>query len=248
MLPTGARSYPTWIGVPKRCLAVHSGQSPHVPYRQQIPHHEPISGLILLTRVGSACTFTVMRTSDEITTRLRAAQQGDREALDEVFELVYQELWQMARAQRRRWSGDNTLDTTALVHEAYLKLVDQSSAQWNDRTHFLAVAARAMRQVLVNYAEARRTQKRGGGATTVSLEDFNPVSHEVADDVIALHEALDRLGAVNNRQARVVEARFYAGLSIDETANVLGISPATVKRDWTLASAWLHREIKTTLM
>jgi len=189
-----------------------------------------------------------MHTSDEITTRLRAAQQGDREAMDEVFELVYRELWQMARAQRRRWSGDNTLDTTALVHEAYLKLVNQSNAQWNDKAHFMAVAARAMRHVLVNYAKARRTLKRGGGAPNVSLEDFNPVSEEVADDVIALHEALDRLGAVSDRQARVVEARFYAGLSISETADVLEISIATVKRDWALASAWLHREIKTTLM
>ncbi len=231
-------------------MAFRCGLSPSTSGsgQQLTANHEPLSSSILLTKVGSACTFSGMRTSDEITTRLRAAQQGDRDALDEVFELVYQELWQMARAQRRRWSGDNTLDTTALVHEAYLKLVDQSSAQWHDRAHFLAVAARAMRHVLVNYAEARRAQKRGGGAPTVSLEDFNPVSHAVADDVIALHEALDRLGAVSDRQARVVEARFYAGLSIEETADVLGISPATVKRDWKLASAWLHREIKTTLM
>lgn len=186
-----------------------------------------------------------MLSADEITARLRAAGQGDREALDEVFALVYDELHRRARAQRRRWSGDQTLDTTALVHEAYLKLVDQSRAEWNDRAHFLAVAARAMRHVLVNYAEQRRAAKRGGGAPHVPLDENNPVSEETADEVIALHEALERLADVSERQARVVEARFFAGLSIEETAAALDISPATVKRDWQLASAWLHREIRT---
>jgi RNA polymerase sigma factor (TIGR02999 family) len=188
-----------------------------------------------------------MAASHEITERLRLAQQGDRAALDEVFTLVYDELHRLAQAQRRRWSGDSTLDTTALVHEAYLKLVGQPDAGWNDRGHFLAVASRAMRHLLVNYAERRRAAKRGGGATPVSLDDFNPVSEEVADEVIALHEALERLAAVSDRQVRVVEARFYVGLSIDETAQALGISPATVKRDWQLAGAWLHREIRLTL-
>ncbi len=188
-----------------------------------------------------------MLSPDEITARLRAAAGGDREALNEVFALVYEELRRRARAQRRRWSGDDTLDTTALVHEAYLKLVDQSRAGWNDRAHFLAVAARAMRHVLVNYAEQRRAAKRGGGAPHVPLDESNPVSEEVAEEVIALHEALERLATISERQARVVEARFYAGLSIEETADALGISPATVKRDWQLASAWLHREIEITL-
>jgi len=188
-----------------------------------------------------------MAASHEITERLRLAQQGDRAALDEVFALVYDELHRLAQAQRRRWSGDSTLDTTALVHEAYLKLVGQPDAGWNDRGHFLAVASRAMRHLLVNYAERRRAAKRGGGATPVSLDDFNPVSEEVADEVIALHEALERLATVSDRQVRVVEARFYVGLSIDETAQALAISPATVKRDWQLAGAWLHREIRLTL-
>jgi RNA polymerase sigma factor (TIGR02999 family) len=189
-----------------------------------------------------------MRPPEEITARLRAAEQGNREALHEVFELVYAELRRLAHVQRRRWSGNTTLDTTALVHEAYLKLVDQRTARWNDRAHFLAVASRAMRHVLVNYAEQRRAAKRGGGVDPLSLDDFNPVSQEVADEVIALHEALDRLAEVSERQVRVVEARFYAGLSIDETADTLRVSPATVKRDWKLASAWLHREIQMTLM
>ncbi len=198
-----------------------------------------------------------MTSPADITQRLRRAQEGDRGAIDEVFGLVYDELHRLARSQRRRWSGDTTLGTTALVHEAYLKLMGQPDAAWNDRGHFLAVAARAMRHLLVNYAERRRAAKRGGGAGHITLEDgepnpgssaeFNPVSEEVADELIALHGALERLGAVNERQVQVVEARFYVGLSIDETAQALGISPATVKRDWQVASAWLHREIQSTL-
>jgi len=188
-----------------------------------------------------------MRSPEEITARLHAAGQGDRAALDEVFTLVYEELRERARMQRLRWSGDDTLDTTALVHETYLKLVDQSKARWNDRVHFFRVAARAMRHVLVNYAEQRRAAKRGGGAPTVSLEEFNPVSEADADEVVALHEALERLAQASERQARVVEARFFAGLSVEETAQALEISPRTVKRDWRLACAWLHRDIHTTL-
>lgn len=197
-----------------------------------------------------------MASPHEINQRLREAQEGDRQALDQVFALVYEELHHMAQSQRRRWSGDYTLDTTALVHEAYLKLVGQPEASWNDRGHFLAVAARAMRHLLVNYAERRRAAKRGGGASHVPLEgdpgagissEFNPVSEEAADELIALHEALERLGTVNQRQVQVVEARFYVGLSIEETARALGISPATVKRDWQMASAWLHREIRSEL-
>jgi RNA polymerase sigma factor (TIGR02999 family) len=189
-----------------------------------------------------------MHSPEEITERLRAAERGDREALDEVFAVVYDELHRRAQAQRRRWSGDDTLDTTALVHEAYLKLVDQSRAQWSDRAHFLAVASKAMRHILVNYAEQRRAAKRGGGAPVVPLDEANPVGEDVAEELLALNEALQRLAEVNERQAHVVEARFFAGLPIEETAVALGISPATVKRDWKLATAWLQREIKTTLM
>jgi RNA polymerase sigma factor (TIGR02999 family) len=201
--------------------------------------------------------FGSMDSPAEITQHLRRAQQGDRGALDEVFQLVYDELHRLAHSQRRRWSGDHTLDTTALVHEAYIKLVGQPDPAWNDRGHFLAVAARAMRHLLVNYAERRRAAKRGGGASHTSLDpgavnpdsstDFNPVSAEVADELIALHEALERLETVNERQVQVVETRFFAGLSIEEAAKALGISPATVKRDWQVASAWLHREIRSDL-
>ncbi len=153
----------------------------------------------------------------------------------------------MAAAQRRRWVGDNTLNTTALIHEAYLKLSGGKEPNWRDRGHFLAVAATAMRHVLVNYAERRRAAKRGGGVPTVDLEHVNPVAPEVADEVIALHESLEKLARVNERQAKTVELRFFAGLSVEETAQTLGVSTATGKRDWSLASAWLHREIERAL-
>lgn len=186
-----------------------------------------------------------MGRSDEITTLLDAARAGSTGALDEVFAVIYDELHELARCQRGRWRGDYTLNTTALVHEAYLKLVGRGRAGWSDRAHFLAVAATAMRQILVNYAQMRSAQKRGGGAPHVSLQDIGPIMDaETAEDVLALHEALGRLARLNERQAKVVEARFFAGMPVRETAEVLGVSPATVKRDWALASAWLHKEIK----
>lgn len=188
-----------------------------------------------------------MLSREEITTFLHRAAEGDRAALDVVFSTVYEELHHMARAQRRRWAGNHTLNTTSLIHEAYLKLVDQSGASWNDLSHFLAVAARAMRHILVNYAEMRKAAKRGGGQEPLPLEDANPLTPEAADEVLALHEALGRLEQVNDRQARVVECRFFGGFTIEDTAELLGTSPATVKRDWALASAWLHREIETSL-
>lgn len=201
-----------------------------------------------LTPPEGWCNFGPMVSQDRVLSLLEAVRKGDAGALDEVFSIVYDELHSLARAQRRRWEGDYTLDTTALVHEAYLKLVDQTGAHWNNRGHFMAVAATAMRHILVNYAERRRAAKRGGDMQQVSIDDSNPVGEEVAEEVLALHEALERLSEVNERQAKVVEARFFAGLAIEETAEALDISPATVKRDWSLASAWLHREINTTLM
>lgn len=183
----------------------------------------------------------------EITRFLQKAADGDREALDAVFSTVYEELHRLARSQRRRWEGNHTLNTTSLIHEAYLKLVDQEGASWNGLSHFLAVATRAMRHVLVNYAEAQKAAKRGGGVEPVPLEHANPISPEDAEEVLALHEALKRLEAVHERQARVVEVRFFGGFTIEDTAEVLGVSPATVKRDWALASAWLFREMKAPL-
>jgi RNA polymerase sigma factor (TIGR02999 family) len=178
--------------------------------------------------------------STEVTAVLRAIRNGDREAVDHLFHALYGELRRIAHGQRRQWQGDETLNTTALVHEAYLKLVGNEQAEWQDRAHFCAVAATAMRHILVNYAEQRLAVKRGGGAVHVPLEDGNPVPEDGAEDLLTLHGALERLSQANERQGRVVECRFFGGLGIRETAEVLGVSQATVERDWSLASAWLR--------
>ena len=187
---------------------------------------------------------TEPRDPGEVTVLLQQAAAGDRQALDSLFDSIYGELNRLARIQRSRWTGDETLNTTALVHEAYFKLVGADPSGWNDRAHFFAVASRAMRQVLVRYAERRIAAKRGGGAEVVSLDDANPVAPEMAEDILAMHEALDRLADLDERQSRVVEYRFFAGMSVPETAVLLGLSPATVKRDWAVASAWLRREME----
>jgi len=188
-----------------------------------------------------------MLSREEITQFLHRATAGDREALDAVFSTVYEELHLLAKSQRRRWVGNHTLDTTSLIHEAYLKLVDQEGASWNDLAHFMAVAARAMRHILVNYAEKQQAAKRGGGQEPLPLEEANPLTPEAAEEVLALDEALGRLEVVSERQARVVEARFFGGFSIEDTAELLGTSSATVKRDWALASSWLCREVQASL-
>ena len=175
----------------------------------------------------------------EITELLRQVREGDRVAKDVLFAAVYSELRRLAAGQRRRRSASDTLNTTALVHEAYLKLVGNELASWNDRGHFFAVAAIAMRHILVDYAERRRAAKRGGGRPEVSLDDANPVAPEAAREILDLHEALGRLESEHPRQARVVECRFFAGLGVEETAQALDVSPATVKRDWAMARIWL---------
>jgi RNA polymerase sigma factor (TIGR02999 family) len=186
----------------------------------------------------------------DVTRLLNAARTGNKEAVDELFAAVYDRLHVLAGAQRNRWDGDFTLNTTALVHEAYVKMVKQPEADWKDRAHFFSAAARAMRHVLVNYAERRQAAKRGGGQERVSLEvaqpasEFNPVPIEAAEEVLTLHNALTRLESVNERQSRVVELRFFSGMRAKETAEVLGVSVATIKRDWGHASAWLRREMQ----
>jgi RNA polymerase sigma factor (TIGR02999 family) len=179
----------------------------------------------------------------DITGLLQAAADGDRSALDDLFSTVYSELRRLAHSHRLRWSGNHTLNTTVMVHEAYLKLVNQQQVDWHSRAHFFGVAGKAMRHILVNYAERQQAAKRGGGAEVVPLDHVNPVAPEAAEEVLALHEALGRLGEFAERQSRVVECRFFGGLTVGETAETLGISPATVKRDWTLAIAWLRREL-----
>ena len=184
-----------------------------------------------------------MACSAHITGVLQAIRSGDSDAVDDLFRAVYDELRRIAHGQRRRWHGDETMDTTALVHEAYLKLVKQDEVDWHDRAHFYAVAATAMRHILTNYAERRLAAKRGGGSPHIPLDEANPISEEGAEDLLALNEALERLGEIDPRQSRVVECRFFAGLGIRETAEALGVSHATIERDWALASAWLRRAL-----
>ena len=191
---------------------------------------------------------------DEVTRLLEALHRGDHAALDRLFPLVYEELRAVAHGQRQRWQGDHTLDTTALVHEAYLKLVDQSRASWENRAHFLATAARAMRQILINYARDRRALKRGGDQPKLSLDELSEglggaavLSDGNAELLIALDAALTRLEQVNARQSRIVECRFFGGLTIEETAAALGISTASVSRGWALAQVRLFQEVQREL-
>jgi RNA polymerase sigma factor (TIGR02999 family) len=164
--------------------------------------------------------------------------------MDDLFTLVYSELRRIAGRQLRGERSGHTLCTTALVHEAWFELAKLDRIRWQSRSHFLALAAQAMRRVLIDYAVARRSEKRGGGRAHEPLDNdaFATVT-ERPDDFIALDEALQRLAAINERHARIVECRFYGGMSIEETADVLDISPATIKREWALARAWLNREL-----
>ena len=175
---------------------------------------------------------------------LQAWGGGDREALDRLLPLVYDELHRQAARYMRRERPNHTLQTSALVNEAYLQLVDQREANWQNRAHFFAIAAQAMRRILVNYAKARHRHKRGGARENLPLEEAAHVASEGGGvDLVALDEALTRLAGFDVQQARVVELRYFSGLSIEETASALGISPATVKRDWNMAKAWLLQEL-----
>ena len=177
-------------------------------------------------------------------------RQGDEGALNALLPLVYDEMRRLAGSYLRNEGAGHTLQPTALAHEAYLRLLDQRQVSWQNRAHFMGLAAQAMRRILVDHARRRDAQKRGGGAVRVTLEDADAAGEALSNalplDVPAeeLDEALDKLAALDERQARVVELRFFTGLSIEETGEALGVSPATVKRDWTLARAWLHRELK----
>jgi RNA polymerase sigma factor (TIGR02999 family) len=194
-------------------------------------------------------TLGVDETRTSVTRLLGQLQDGNEAVLDDVFALLYEELRVLADRQRRRWQGDDTLNTTALVHEAYLKLVGQARIGVESRAHFFALAAKAMRHILCNYARERRTQKRGGGLERLPLDEWKAppdqfgFSREQADALAALDDALRRLEQVDPRQSKVVECRFFGGLTIEETAKAIGISPRTVRRDWLVAQAWLHREM-----
>jgi len=179
---------------------------------------------------------------EDITQLLRDMSRGQRDAPDRLIPMVYDELREIAHRQLRNERSGHTLSTTALVHEAYLRLVNVNQVQWKDRAHFVAVAARVMRRILVDYARARSRDKRGGDAVRIPLTDVPDIA--VADgDLIAFDDTLDRLEAINERLCRVVECRCFGGMSVDETAAALGTSPATVKRDWAFSRAWLNREL-----
>jgi RNA polymerase sigma factor (TIGR02999 family) len=180
----------------------------------------------------------------EINRLLQNARQGDTAAVDRLFPVVYEELRRIAHRGLARERPSHTLSTTALVHEAYLKLVDQDRAGWNDRTHFLAIAATAMRRILVDYARRRKRLKRGGGRRPVTLDDAMLLADQRADELIALDDALSALAAVSERLSRVVECRFFAGLTTEETAAVLQVTSRTVERDWQKARAWLFARLR----
>jgi RNA polymerase sigma factor (TIGR02999 family) len=181
----------------------------------------------------------------EVTELLRSWRQGDAAALDRLIPLVHDELRRVARSHLQREHPGHTLQATALVHEVYLRLVDVDRMTLNNRTHFFAMAARLMRQILVDHARRKRADKRGGGVTMMSLDEVSPVSQTSIVDVLALDQALDALSSRDERQCRVVELRFFAGLSIDEAAEALGVSAATVEREWAMAKAWLYHRLST---
>lgn len=178
-----------------------------------------------------------------VTRLLHAFSEGREEALDEVIPLVYDTLRRVARRQLRGERRNHTLSSAALVNEAYLELARLGDVEWRDRRHFLAAAAQTMRHLLVDYAVRRKAQKRGGDLEQVPFEEAILQSDEHLEDIISLHGALDRLEELDERLVRVVECRYFAGLTIEETAEVLDISDATVSRDWTRARAWLNREL-----
>jgi len=181
--------------------------------------------------------------TSEVTRLLLAWRDGDRAALDQLMPLIYDELKRVARRRLGDERRDHTLDSAGLVNEAYLKLIKQRDLNWQNRAHFFAVAARLMRQILVDYARARGNAKRGGFVVKVPEEDAVKVPAKLSGEIVKLHDAITALAAFDERMSEIVELRFFGGLSIEDTAEVIGVSPGTVMRDWTVAKAWLQREL-----
>ncbi|HSM36727.1 MAG TPA: sigma-70 family RNA polymerase sigma factor [Longimicrobiales bacterium] len=184
-----------------------------------------------------------MPTPEDITGLLRALRKGDSGALDQLLPHVYDELHRIAHRELSRRGAGATLQTTGLIHEAYVKLADQRRVDVEDRAHFLALAATAMRHIMIDYARARRTKKRGSAWRRISLDETVPATEDRLDQVIELDEALERLARFDRRLCKVVECRFFGGMTVQETAAALGISPRTVDRSWQKAKAWLSREM-----
>jgi RNA polymerase sigma-70 factor (ECF subfamily) len=181
--------------------------------------------------------------SPDVTILLQAWSEGDQSALEKLTPLIYDELKRLARGYMSREQASPTLETGALLNEAFLRLVHWKTARWQNRSHFYGLAAQIMRRVLVDHARSRSYQKRGGSARPVSLDEALVMSPERSPDIVALDEALERLAGFDERKSKVVELRFFGGLSVEETAEVLQVSPFTVIRDWNLAKAWLHHEL-----
>ena len=186
---------------------------------------------------------TVSVSQQRVTDLLTRWTDGDDAALAELTPLVYEELRRLAHHYMGGQRPNHTLQTTALVNEVYLRLADQTNPRWQNRAHFFAVAARAMRQILVSYARAQRSEKRGGGALKMELDEAAIVSPEQSKAIVDLHEALERLGTLDSRKARVVELKYFGGLNHDEIAEVMKVSTVTVRRDWVFAKAWLYEEL-----
>jgi len=180
---------------------------------------------------------------NEVTQLLLDWSNGNQAALDKLAPLVYEELHRLAHQHMKRERQDHTLQTSALVNEAYLRLINQRDVHWQNRAHFFSIASRLMRRILVDHARSHHYAKRGGGAVQVSLDEAALISQDRAAELIALDEALTSLAAIDERKCQVVEMRFFGGMSVEETAEMLNVSPITVKRDWSTAKAWLYREI-----
>jgi RNA polymerase sigma factor (TIGR02999 family) len=195
--------------------------------------------------IGSEQEFMEERSASphRVTELLTQWSQGNDAALAELTPLVYEELRRLAHHYMEGERADHMLQTTALVNEAYLRLADQTNPNWQSRAHFFAVAARAMRRILVSYARSNRAQKRGGGAARIGLDEAGIMSPEQSNEIVDVHEALEKLGTLDERKARVVELKYFGGLNHDEIAEVMKISTITVRRDWVFAKAWLHKEL-----
>ncbi len=191
--------------------------------------------------------------SETVARLLEQIRAGNRSAFDELVPIVYEEFRELAHAQRLSWRGDDTLDTNALAHEAYLKLAEQEEPDWESHAHFRSVAARAMRQILIDYAKAKRAEKRGGERVRVTLDELtlalpgSDSANQQAELLVVLDESLNRLTKENERQSRIVECRFFGGMTVPDTAVALGVSRSTVKRGWAMAKAWLYQDMQRQL-
>jgi RNA polymerase sigma factor (TIGR02999 family) len=186
----------------------------------------------------------VSKTSENVTLLLQKMKHGDLSAEGKLIPVIYDELRRLAGHYMRRERPDHTLQATALVHEAFLRLTEQRNVDWQNKAHFFGIAAQIMRRILIDHARARLRGKRGGGGQRLVLDEGVSLTNARSSELLAINEALNRLSRLDARQARIVELRFFGGLSVEETAHVLGVSPKTVKRDWSVAKAWLHGELR----